>query len=109
MVSVAEIVGVYGMWLIVFGTVGNLVTCLVCYQLRKNTTFVFLGFISLSDIISLYYWNLKNFLNVYYAFDLSKVGILMCRIASYSQLVSLFTSTWLLVSSRLHDLKNVEK
>ena len=98
MVSIAEVVGVYSMWLIVFGTIGNLITFYVCYQLRSTTTFVFFAFMAITDLVSLYYWNLKNFLTAFYAIDISRLSIYSCRINSFIQFASLYTSAWLLVS-----------
>ena len=99
MVDVIYVLAIYCLWLNIFGTVGNLVAFYICRQLRKNTTFVFLSFICLTDLVSLYFWNINNFISVYFGIDLQGYNIYSCRIGYFVQFTSLHTSAWLLVSN----------
>ena len=98
MVNPIEILGFYPLWLLLSGTIGNLITVRICYTQRKNTTFVFLMFITLADMATLYFWNLVSFLNAYNIMDLINYSLYSCRIGTFIQFTSLQCSAWLLVS-----------
>lgn len=93
-----KILGVYAVFLTLFGTVANLLSCLVCFRMRKNTTFIFLAFMTISDLISLYWWNTNNFLKEFAAIDLLSINKYVCKAGNYLQFTSLQISAWILVT-----------
>ena len=107
MVNATEIVGFYPLWLILSGTIGNLISFCICYSLRKNTTFVFLMFITLADIATLYFWNIVSFLHAYDIMDLINYNLYSCRIGTFIQYSSLQSSAWLLVSPSWQPLLKI--
>lgn len=87
--------GVYSLLLIIIGTIGNILIFLICLRLKKNTTFILLRALSISDTISLYFWNLKHFMIPFYGIDIE--GYPICRYTNFVQLASLQISAWTLV------------
>lgn len=98
MIEVAHFLAAYSILLVIFGTAGNLLTCLVCFRLRSTTTFVFLAIASLFDAASLFVWNLNHFTQTFLDIDLQSRNIHSCRIGQFVQFTSLEISAWLLVS-----------
>ena len=98
MASAFQILGGYSLLLMVLGSIMSLATFYICYRLRKNTTLVFLLFMSLSDLVSLYYWNLQIFLQAFTTINLAEVDRVICKLLNYVTISSLEISAWLLVS-----------
>lgn len=97
---VMKALGVWCLVLTIVGTIGNLFIFLICVtKLRSQVTFVFIAFLAVVDALSLYEWNLTHF---YEAFHISSAlvdgNILICRLISFSQYITLHSSAWLLVS-----------
>ncbi len=90
--------GLYALILIIVGTVSSLMSLYICFKLRKISTFVFLAFLSVSDIISLYYWNLTHFIDNWFDIDFLNSNFWLCKFGSYYQFTSLQISAWILVS-----------
>ena len=103
--TIAEMIGVYSIALIIIATIGNFISTLVCARksLRKIPTFVFIGFALISDIISLYFWNIDHFLFAFFNYQIEDLGVDYCRFAVFFQTTSLQWSAWLLV----HDFKTL--
>jgi hypothetical protein len=93
-----KILGAYALLLIIVGTISSVISFYICIKLSKISTFVFFAFLSISDIISLYYWNLTNFINIWFNIDLLNYSYWLCKIGSYYQFTSLQISAWLLVT-----------
>ncbi|CAF1124331.1 unnamed protein product [Brachionus calyciflorus] len=51
----------------------------------------------MSDILSLYWWNLNNFLKEYISIDLLTINKYFCKIGNFIQFTSLQISAWILV------------
>ena len=100
MVTLIQFLAAYSLWLNIFGTICNLLAFYICCLLRQNTTFVFLAFICITDTITLYYWNLNNFLSVFFEIDLQSLSMYSCRIGYFFQFTSLQISAWQLVKIR---------
>ena len=83
----------------IIGTLGNVITICVCFtkRLRQVTTFNLIAIISLSNIVSLYQWNLDHFLEFSLKFDYLRKNLIFCKYLSYFQYCSLQYSAWLLV------------
>ena len=106
MASFLQIIAAYSLWLICFGTIGNLLSVFICFRLRKNSTFVFLGFKALSDIFTTYNWNLNIFAYVYFQSNLTEASLFACRFFYWFEFTSLQSSVWLLVRTpNNHDFK----
>lgn len=94
-----KVVCAYGVGLIFFGTFSNMMSFFVCSKLKSNKTFVFLSFLSISDIFSLYYWNLSHFFSVYFNIDIINYNYWLCKFAQFIQYASLQSSAWMLVNN----------
>ena len=93
-----HIIGVYEMALIVMGTIGSILTFIVAFKLRHTTTFVFILFLSVTDALCLYWWNLDDFILIYFNYWFQENSLYGCKIINYFQYVSMQASAWLLVS-----------
>ena len=99
-----KILGLYTLLLIVIGTITSLLSIYICFRLRQTSTFVFLAFLSLSDILTLYYWNLTHFINSYTNIDFLNFNYWVCKFGSYFQFTSLQISAWLLVNHKIEKV-----
>lgn len=93
-----KILAIYTIILITLGTILCLVASYICFKLRKNNTFIYLGFFSLSNIFTLYYWNIRNFLQMFYGTQWTANPFMFCKFGDYLQFTSLPISAWLLVN-----------
>ena len=97
MVDVFFIFGIYKLLLIVAGSIGNLLIFIVCMKLKDNTTFMIMRFLSVSDIITLYFWNLNQVADSLFNLDLLNYNLYYCKFLQFSQFTSLQISAWMLV------------
>ena len=102
MVDLIDFLAAYSLLLIIVGTFGNLLNCLVCFRLRSNTTFVFLTFSAIFDAANLYIWNLSHFTQVFFGLNLQSKNLISCRIVEFFQFTTFEISAWLLVSESFH-------
>ena len=95
-----KIFAIYSLFLIIFGTLANLLSIFVCLNKRlvKTPTFIFLTFMLVSDTFSLYFWNLNHFVYVYFGYIFESFGIEICKFFFIAQLITLQNSAWFLVS-----------
>ena len=98
MFSIIQIVGAYCGLLVVMGTIANLTVFFVSLRLTSSTTFIFVLFMSISDLVSLWFWNLNHFVYAYFGLDLQNYNLISCKIGAFYQMASLHCSAWLLVS-----------
>jgi hypothetical protein len=98
--TIDYILGHYSLVLIVSGTLCNCLIFLVCTRpnLRKINTFKLFAFLSVSDILTLYHWNLDNLLYIKYGKYFNLVFLWKCRISNYLQYLTLQYSAWILVT-----------
>ena len=106
MVSIQQIVGGYAIWLIVFGVAGNALAMVICYRLRKNHTFIFLTFITFSDIAASINWNLNLFSDNILLSSIQSSSLTACKIQNFIQYSAFQISAWLLVSKNQSFLSN---
>ena len=97
MLDFLKILGCYSLGLAIFGTIGNLIIFYVSLRTSKNSTFILLRYLAISDIIALYFWNLNDFSISILDFDLENYSLFFCRFGSWIQFSSLQSSAWLLV------------
>nr|QVK45793.1 G protein-coupled receptor [Proales similis] len=94
-----KVVGSYCLFLVIVGTLSNLIALYICLRkrLRSVTTFIFFSFILLNDTLSLYGWCLDHFLDSFFHLQIEESSIWLCKIFRFSQFVTLQWSSWLLV------------
>ena len=94
------ILAYYGVFLTVFGTIGNLICFIVCIQksLRQTPTYIFLAFMSLLDILNLYFWNFNGIFLIYYNMTFADLNLSICRFSFFCQCFALGSSAYILVN-----------
>jgi hypothetical protein len=95
-----RVLSVYALGLILLGTIGNLLVFVICMKnkhLRITNAFKLLAFMSISDIFSLFEWNLNHFTYTYFELNLFNSSLIGCRFLNFTQNVSLQFSAWILV------------
>jgi hypothetical protein len=97
MLDFLKILGCYSLGLAIFGTIGNLIIFYVSLKTSKNSTFILLRYLAISDVIALYFWNLNDFSISILNFDLENHSLFLCRFGSWIQFSSLQSSAWIIV------------
>ena len=97
-----KFLGIYAIALVIVGTFFSILCCYISFKLRKTTTFIFICYMSLANIFTLYFWNLGNFLREIFQIDLINIDIWLCKFGSFFQFVSLQISAWILVIFKIH-------
>ena len=100
---VQQILTLYGFAIIIAGVFGNIFASWICFRpsMRGTPTFIFIGFASISDMLTLFTWNLDHFTVVYFNFTYKSVGFL-CKLLESQQYYSLQASAWLLVNKTIN-------
>ena len=88
-VTLQQVFGIFSIILLVVGTIGNLFSCYVCQRIKNNSTFTFISFLTIADLLTLYYWNLNNFLSKFTTIDLLTTSLWVCKIGNFIQFSSL--------------------
>ena len=101
-----DVICAYKVLLTVFGTLGGVLVFIVAIRLRKTTTFVFVTFLAVTDPLTLYCWNLCNFIRIYFNYLVTEESIYGCKIVTYLAFVSMQSSAWLLVSLSLRKFSS---
>ena len=99
--TLCRIVSAYCLFLLVLGTLLNLMSFKICFNLKRMNQFVYLSFMMIVDTISLYFWCLDTFLSSFFQFKLQNSNILFCKFGSFIQYTCLQWSSWLLVAMSL--------
>lgn len=94
-----KFIGSYAAFLVVFGTLSNFLTFLVCLRknLKKTPTFVFLAFCCVTDTIPLFVRNVDNFSNLCLGYRVRATNEFSCKTNLFFHFFPLQTSAWLLV------------
>ena len=98
MVDTLNILDTYDILVTIFGTFGNILVFLVCLRIKKNSTFALMRFLAISDLVSLYWWNVDHFMVPFFNLDFQSMYVFYCRLADFAQYSSLQISAWLLVT-----------
>ena len=98
--TIQKILGVYTLILTIVGTLTSFVSFFICIKLRKTSTFVLLAFMSISDSVTLYFWNITHYINTWYNLDFLDLNYWLCKFGNYYQFTSLQISAWLLVKNK---------
>ena len=80
-----QAIGIYSVTLAVLGSLGNIIVFITCLRksLRKVPTFVFLAFLSLIDMSSLYFYNLNDYFTAFYNLTIADFGLMACKFTSF--------------------------
>lgn len=101
-----KIIAIINVCLIVFGTLGNILTAGICLRkrLRKINTFKFFAFNAILDTIGLYGWNFRQFVLYIFNLDWSFTSLIYCDMSSFFQYVAFEASAWFLVTKQTFKL-----
>ena len=99
-INLKKIVSIYNLFVTIIGTLTNTLTIMTCFQkdLREISTFKLYAFNAISDIVSLYPWNIRQFILYNFGLDLETTFLWWCIGASYIQFTTFEISAWLLVT-----------
>ena len=94
---------VYPILFILVGTVGNLLSVYVVLRskLRRHSTFIYLAFLSIVDLIVLYTFCVNFILHAWFDIDLQQVSLVACKIFSFSIYFFPQMSAWILTAVSL--------
>jgi hypothetical protein len=89
----------YNIAIAVLGTISNLLICFICLRkkLRKRSTFKLFAFAAITNMLSLYQWNLYQVVLYLFNTDLNSKYLACCLLISYFQHVTFESSAWFLV------------
>jgi hypothetical protein len=95
-----KIFGTISLLLIIFGTIGNLISMRICLKdsLYSVPTFVFYVFMLANNILCLYFWNLNHFIQSYFNIIIEDFGEWPCKLLGVLQFSSLQSFAWFLVT-----------
>lgn len=85
--------------IIVLGLIGNSISFIVfCFDkiMNKISFSVYFIFIAITDTLALFVWNLDNFLAPNFGIRIENFGIASCKISSFLQHFSFYSSNYLL-------------
>ena len=77
-----EVLAIYSLFLIIVGTIGNLLASIVCFKqtkLRSVPTFVFIGYMAFIDMFSMYWVNFDYFYSTFFNQHLTQNNVFHCK------------------------------
>jgi hypothetical protein len=91
---------IYPILFLFVGTVGNLLSVYVVLRskLRRQSTFIYLAFLSIIDLIVLYTFSINFIFHAWFNIDLQKVSLFACKIYSFSIYYFPQASAWILTA-----------
>lgn len=91
---------IYPIVFLLIGTIGNLLSVYVVLRskLRRYSTFTYLAFLSIIDLIVLYTFSINFLLHAWWNIDLQQVSLLACKIYSFSIYFFPQASAWILTA-----------
>lgn len=89
----------YPLFLTCMTTVLNSITLIVFYQrvFRQRPTIRYMRAMAIVDALMLYGWNLDHFFALKYGFEIDRLSVLSCKLATYFNHVLTQSSAWLRV------------
>ncbi len=98
MISILQGLGFYSFFILILGTIGNLIIAYVSIKSTKaSSTFILFRYLAFSDTLCLYFWNLSHFIDSSFSLDIQNYNIYLCKFGSWIQFSSLQSSAWILV------------
>jgi hypothetical protein len=94
-----KLLGAYSLFLIIFGSLTNILSFIVCIRkrIRKNPTFIFIAHRVIFDVLALFFVNIDNFYQFYYGTIPENKLKIYCNASMFLQIFPPETSAWLLV------------
>lgn len=89
--------GIYALLLSICGTICNSLIFLTTRQIKQQNTFIYLRFLAVSDLLSLFYWNLDKFISTWSGFSYQSMSMSVCKVGTWLQYTTLQYSSWMLV------------
>lgn len=91
---------IYPIVFLLIGTIGNLLSVYVVLRskLRRYSTFTYLAFLSIVDLIVLYTFAINFLLHAWWNIDLQQVSLAACKIYSFSIYFFPQASAWILTA-----------
>jgi len=91
---------IYPILFLVVGTIGNLLSVYVVLRskLRRHSTFIYLAFLSIVDLIVVYTFSINFIFHAWFNIDLQQVSLITCKIYSFSIYFFPQTSAWILTA-----------
>lgn len=91
---------IYPILFLFVGTIGNLLSVYVVLRskLRRHSTFIYLAFLSIVDLIVLYTFSINFIFHSWFNIDLQHVSLLTCKIYSFSIYFFPQASAWILTA-----------
>ncbi|CAF3380054.1 unnamed protein product [Rotaria socialis] len=91
---------IYPILFIFIGTTGNMLSVYVVLssKLRRHSTFIYLAFLSIVDLIVLYTFCINFIFHAWLNIDLQQVSLIACKIYSFSIYFFPQTSAWILTA-----------
>lgn len=103
-----KILAIYGILLIILGTISNILSFYICLKLRKNQTFIFLAFLSIVNILVIYHWNADYIMRYIFNIDWLNYSIFVCKFFNFIQYSASQSSAWILVLVSVEQLLRVK-
>lgn len=89
--------GIYALLLSISGTICNSLILLTTRQIKQQNSFIYLRFLAVSDLLSLFYWNLDKFISTWSGFSYQSMSMGVCKVGTWLQYTTLQYSSWMLV------------
>ena len=98
------IVSIFSIFIIVYALFGNTLALIIFQkhkELKQSSTIKYLSFISVLDTLSLFEWNLDNFLKPNFSFRIQYSSVIGCKLFTFVQYFSLQSSALILSLSTI--------
>jgi hypothetical protein len=87
-----RVVSGYTILLLIIGIFSSLLSFYVCSRIKNNPTFIFLSYLSITSIFTLYKFLLTNVSITFFNFDFLNINEIECKISMFLQFVSMEAS-----------------
>ncbi|CAF1051349.1 unnamed protein product [Brachionus calyciflorus] len=94
---ILKILSVLAILIIIFGVLTSLLSFYLCYRIKNNATFIFLSYLSLASIFTLYKFPMNGIMSTLFKVDYLHINVYECKIGIFLQYTSLETCAWILV------------
>lgn len=94
---------------LIFGTVLNVLTIFICARekLRKTPTFIFMGFISISNLLKITIVSSTGFIDELFHLDLASKSWAWCKLINYIDRLTFNWCSWLFITVTLEVFLSV--
>ncbi|CAF0846824.1 unnamed protein product [Brachionus calyciflorus] len=92
-----KILSGYAIVLIIFGILSSILSFYICYRIKNNATFIFLSYLSITSLFTLYKFPMNGIMWTLFNTDYLNINIYECKIGMFVQFTSLEASAWILV------------